>query len=62
LLTTARRRPQSESGKPDILGMFQTIDPPTQNVGAFGKLVKLDAPPRPGRSERQRTDRVRLDA
>lgn len=42
--------------------MFQTIDPPTQNVGAFGKLVKLDAPPRPGRSERQRTDRVRLDA
>lgn len=31
-----------------ILGMFPHIDLETQKVGVFGKLVKLDAPLRPG--------------
>ncbi|NHC07319.1 hypothetical protein DFR40_3066 [Azonexus fungiphilus] len=31
-----------------ILGQFPQIDLATQKVGIFGKLVKLDAPLRPG--------------
>ncbi|MCB1956176.1 MAG: RnfH family protein [Rhodocyclaceae bacterium] len=31
-----------------ILGMFPAIDLDSQKVGVFGKVVKLDAPLRPG--------------
>ena len=34
--------------KSGILRMFPTIDLATQKVGVFGKLVKLDAPLKPG--------------
>ena len=34
--------------KSGILRMFPTIDLDRQKVGVFGKLVKLDAPLRPG--------------
>jgi putative ubiquitin-RnfH superfamily antitoxin RatB of RatAB toxin-antitoxin module len=34
--------------KSGILRMFPTIDLSVQKVGVFGKLVKLDAPLRPG--------------
>jgi putative ubiquitin-RnfH superfamily antitoxin RatB of RatAB toxin-antitoxin module len=34
--------------KSGILRMFPTIDLDTQKVGIFGRLVKLDAPLKPG--------------
>jgi uncharacterized protein len=34
--------------KSGLLKMFPTIDLATQKVGVFGRLVKLDAPLRPG--------------
>jgi putative ubiquitin-RnfH superfamily antitoxin RatB of RatAB toxin-antitoxin module len=34
--------------KSGILKMFPTIDLDTQKVGIFGRLVKLDAPLKPG--------------
>ena len=39
---------QAAIEKSGILRMFPTIDLTTQKVGVFGKLVKLDAPLRPG--------------
>ena len=39
---------QAAIEKSGILRMFPTIDLATQKVGVFGKLVKLDAPLRPG--------------
>ena len=39
---------QAAIEKSGILRMFPTIDLGTQKVGVFGKLVKLDAPLRPG--------------
>jgi hypothetical protein len=39
---------QAAIEKSGILRMFPTIDLGTQKVGVFGKLVRLDAPLRPG--------------
>lgn len=39
---------QAAIEKSGILRMFPTIDLAAQKVGVFGKLVKLDAPLRPG--------------
>ena len=39
---------QAAIEKSGILRMFPTIDLSAQKVGVFGKLVKLDAPLRPG--------------
>ncbi len=39
---------QAAIEKSGILRMFPTIDLALQKVGVFGKLVKLDAPLRPG--------------
>ncbi|KAF0166466.1 MAG: hypothetical protein FD157_414 [Rhodocyclaceae bacterium] len=39
---------QAAIEKSGILRMFPTIDLAVQKVGVFGKLVKLDAPLRPG--------------
>ena len=39
---------QAAIEKSGILRMFPTIDLQTQKVGVFGKLVKLDAPLKPG--------------
>ncbi|MDP2826475.1 MAG: RnfH family protein [Sulfuritalea sp.] len=39
---------QAAIEKSGILRMFPTIDLTMQKVGVFGKLVKLDAPLRPG--------------
>lgn len=39
---------QAAIEKSGILRMFPTIDLESQKVGVFGKLVKLDAPLRPG--------------
>jgi len=39
---------QAAIEKSGILRMFPTIDLTVQKVGVFGRLVKLDAPLRPG--------------